>query len=40
MKLHLAVLLATLALAAANHNDHEEFEAFQKKFGKVLIDIF
>lgn len=35
MKLHLAVLLATLALAAANHNDHEEFEAFQKKFGKV-----
>ena len=37
MKLHIAVLLATLALAAAavSNNDQAEFEAFQKKFGKV-----
>ena len=33
MKLYIAVLLATLALAAAN--DQAEFEAFVSKFGKV-----
>ena len=42
MKLHIAVLLATLALAAAtvSNNDRAEFEAFQKKFGKVFQQIF